>query len=95
MKKRSCSLCVQKLYSIIGSMVRFAKCAIKRNEYLTKLRTLRRKGELAGWEELGSSLEQGTCLSECLMFVHGWRSLTEVVLMEAWEMLSSTSTKFR
>lgn len=32
-------------------------------------RTLRRKGELAGWKELGTILEQGTCLSECLVNV--------------------------
>lgn len=42
---------------------------------------------LASWKELVSSLELGICLSEHLVFVHAWRSLTEVVLMEAQEML--------
>lgn len=48
---------------------------------------------LTGREDVDSSQEQGTCLSEGLMFTHGWRNLIEAAVIKVWEMLSSSSTK--
>ena len=48
---------------------------------------------LTGREDVDSSQEQGTYLSEGLMFIHGWRNLIEAAVIKVWEMLSSSSTK--
>lgn len=38
---------------------------------------------LTGREDVDSSQEQGTCLPEGLMFIHGWRNLIEAAVIKS------------